>query len=98
MPAMSDVVIIVKVNRLQCGCLGGAETQKQGRIFLAGPPLVKAATGEVVDEETLGGPLSFAEVDGQVGGRCTRLCLGWRTTSLAPMRMLFDSPEKLFEI
>ena len=27
----------------------------QGHIFLAGPPLVKAATGEVVDEETLGG-------------------------------------------
>lgn len=26
-----------------------------GRIFLAGPPLVKAATGEVVDDETLGG-------------------------------------------
>lgn len=39
MPAMSDVVIIVK---------------NQGRIFLAGPPLVKAATGEIVDEETLG--------------------------------------------
>lgn len=29
--------------------------REQGRIFLAGPPLVKAATGEVVDEETLGG-------------------------------------------
>jgi acetyl-CoA carboxylase carboxyltransferase component len=27
----------------------------QGRIFLAGPPLVRAATGEEVDEETLGG-------------------------------------------
>lgn len=29
--------------------------REQGRIFLAGPPLVKAATGEVVNEETLGG-------------------------------------------
>lgn len=29
--------------------------RQQGRIFLAGPPLVKAATGEIVDEETLGG-------------------------------------------
>lgn len=29
--------------------------RNQGRIFLAGPPLVKAATGEEVDEETLGG-------------------------------------------
>ena len=39
-PAMADENIIV---------------QKQGRVFLAGPPLVKAATGEEVDEETLGG-------------------------------------------
>jgi len=27
----------------------------RGRIFLADPPLVRAATGEEVDEETLGG-------------------------------------------
>ena len=39
-PAMSDVTIIVK---------------NQGTIFLAGPPLVKAATGEVVNAEDLGG-------------------------------------------
>jgi len=39
-PVMADENIIV---------------QNQGRIFLAGPPLVKAATGEVVDEEHLGG-------------------------------------------
>src|ERR1700677_839971 len=39
-PAMADENIIVR---------------EQGRIFLAGPPLVKAATGEIVDEETLGG-------------------------------------------
>jgi 3-methylcrotonyl-CoA carboxylase beta subunit len=39
-PAMSDVTIIVK---------------GQGTIFLAGPPLVKAATGEVVSAEDLGG-------------------------------------------
>jgi len=39
-PAMSDESIIVK---------------KQGTIFLGGPPLVKAATGEVVDAESLGG-------------------------------------------
>lgn len=30
------------------------KVRNQGRIFLAGPPLVKAATGEEVDEETLG--------------------------------------------
>lgn len=39
-PAMSDVAIIVR---------------GQGTIFLAGPPLVKAATGEVVSAEDLGG-------------------------------------------
>ncbi|WP_135503475.1 carboxyl transferase domain-containing protein [Roseovarius aestuariivivens] len=39
-PAMSDVTIIVK---------------EQGTIFLAGPPLVKAATGEEVTAEDLGG-------------------------------------------
>jgi 3-methylcrotonyl-CoA carboxylase beta subunit len=39
-PAMSDVTIIVK---------------GQGTIYLAGPPLVRAATGEVVSAEDLGG-------------------------------------------
>ncbi|WP_372864029.1 carboxyl transferase domain-containing protein [Spongiibacter sp.] len=39
-PAMADETIIVK---------------EQGTIFLAGPPLVKAATGEVVTAEELGG-------------------------------------------
>lgn len=39
-PAMSDVTIIVR---------------NQGTIFLAGPPLVRAATGEVVSAEDLGG-------------------------------------------
>jgi 3-methylcrotonyl-CoA carboxylase beta subunit len=39
-PAMSDETIIVR---------------KQGTIFLGGPPLVKAATGEVVSAEDLGG-------------------------------------------
>ncbi|WVO13208.1 hypothetical protein L204_100820 [Cryptococcus depauperatus] len=36
----------------------------QGRIFLAGPPLVKAATGEVVDEESLGGGEMHTMVSG----------------------------------
>ena len=39
-PAMSDENVIVR---------------KQGTIFLAGPPLVKAATGEEVSSEDLGG-------------------------------------------
>src|SRR5947208_3539068 len=48
-PAMSDETIIVK---------------KQGTIFLGGPPLVKAATGEVVSAEDLGG----AEVHTRLSG------------------------------
>ena len=39
-PAMSDETVIVK---------------NQGTIFLGGPPLVKAAIGEVVSAEELGG-------------------------------------------
>ncbi len=48
-PAMSDESIIVK---------------EQGTIFLAGPPLVKAATGEDVDAETLGGGDVHTRVSG----------------------------------
>lgn len=39
-PAMADENIIVG---------------KQGKIFLAGPPLVKASTGEEISDEDLGG-------------------------------------------
>ena len=48
-PAMSDETIIVK---------------NQGTIFIAGPPLVKAATGEVVTAEELGG----ADVHTRISG------------------------------
>jgi len=48
-PAMSDQTIIVK---------------EQGTIFLAGPPLVKAATGEVVTAEELGGADVHARISG----------------------------------
>jgi 3-methylcrotonyl-CoA carboxylase beta subunit len=48
-PAMSDETVIVR---------------KQGTIFLAGPPLVKAATGEVVSAEDLGGADVHARVSG----------------------------------
>lgn len=39
---------------------------KAGTIFLAGPPLVKAALGEVVDSETLGGGDMHARESGVV--------------------------------
>ena len=48
-PAMSDETVIVR---------------NQGTIFLAGPPLVKAATGEVISAEELGG----AETHGRRSG------------------------------
>jgi acetyl-CoA carboxylase carboxyltransferase component len=48
-PAMSDETIIVK---------------NQGTIFLAGPPLVKAATGEEVTAEELGGADVHARISG----------------------------------
>ncbi|CZT25089.1 probable propionyl-CoA carboxylase beta chain, mitochondrial precursor [Ramularia collo-cygni] len=48
-PSMSDESIIV---------------QEQGTIFLAGPPLVKAATGEEVSAEDLGGGKLHTEVSG----------------------------------
>ena len=48
-PAMSDISIIVK---------------NQGTIFLGGPPLVKAATGEIVSAEELGGATVHAQRSG----------------------------------
>ena len=48
-PAMSDEAVIVK---------------NQGTIFLGGPPLVKAATGEVVTAEELGGGEVHARISG----------------------------------
>jgi 3-methylcrotonyl-CoA carboxylase beta subunit len=48
-PAMCDQAIIVK---------------NQGTIFLGGPPLVKAATGEIVDAESLGGGDVHSRISG----------------------------------
>jgi len=48
-PAMSDETVIVR---------------NQGTIFLGGPPLVKAATGEVVSAEDLGGGDVHAKISG----------------------------------
>jgi acetyl-CoA carboxylase carboxyltransferase component len=48
-PGMSDYNILIK---------------EQSKIFLAGPPLVKMATGEESDDETLGGAQMHAETSG----------------------------------
>ena len=50
-PAMCDETVIVR---------------NQGTIFLGGPPLVKAATGEIVDAESLGGGDVHARTSGVV--------------------------------
>src|SRR5579864_1196708 len=49
LPGMSDYVVMVK---------------KQAQVFLAGPPLVKMATGEISDEESLGGAEMHSRVSG----------------------------------
>lgn len=48
-PGLSDYVIVVK---------------EQSKVFLAGPPLVRMATGEISDDETLGGAAMHAEESG----------------------------------
>eukprot|EP01094_Clydonella_sp_ATCC50884_P001894 TRINITY_DN11431_c0_g1_i1.p1 TRINITY_DN11431_c0_g1~~TRINITY_DN11431_c0_g1_i1.p1 ORF type:complete len:543 (+),score=213.94 TRINITY_DN11431_c0_g1_i1:137-1765(+) len=48
-PGMSDYVIMVK---------------NQAKVFLGGPPLVKMATGEVVDDESLGGADMHSRISG----------------------------------
>jgi acyl-CoA carboxylase subunit beta len=48
-PGMSDYTIFVK---------------DQAKVFLAGPPLVKMATNEIVDDETLGGAAMHSRVSG----------------------------------
>jgi 3-methylcrotonyl-CoA carboxylase beta subunit len=62
-PAMSDESIIVR---------------NQGTIFLGGPPLVKAATGEVVSAEDLGG--------GDVHTRLSGVATTWPRTTCMPWR------------
>ncbi len=94
MPAMSDESIIVK---------------NQGTIFLAGPPLVKAAIGEVVSAEDLGG----GDVHTRLSGVADHLAqndthalaiartavshLNWRKdvqlSCIAPRAPLFDAAE-----
>lgn len=54
MPGLSDYVIMVR---------------GRAKVFLAGPPLLKAATGEIADDEDLGG----ADMHATVAGTCEYL-------------------------
>jgi len=97
-PAMSDESIIVK---------------GQGTIFLAGPPLVKAATGEIVTAEDLGGAdvhtrISgvadhFAENDAHALGIARRIVATLNTTknptlALRPPKPPRHNPEEIYGI
>jgi len=89
MPGMSDYVVAVKEN---------------GKAFLAGPPLLKAATGEIATEAELGGAEMHATTSGLVeylaedDGEAVviarevidRLC--WNTRCPAPGRTAYDRP------
>ena len=78
-PAMSDESIIVK---------------GQGTIFLGGPPLVKAATGEVVTAEDLGG----GDVHTRLSGVADHLAQNdLHALALARAAIAHTAPQKTFE-
>jgi geranyl-CoA carboxylase beta subunit len=89
MPGLSDYVIGVKDN---------------GRAFLAGPPLLRAATGEIATEEELGGAEMHASVSGLVeylaenDGQAVQICrelfqrLQWNKDCERPALRSFAEP------
>ncbi|MBB5694893.1 carboxyl transferase domain-containing protein [Muricoccus pecuniae] len=97
-PAMCDESIIVR---------------EQGTIFLAGPPLVKAATGEVVTAEELGGgdlhsrtsgvTDHLAESDAHALGIARRIVAGLNTVKRPPLalrepRPPLYAPEEIYSV
>jgi geranyl-CoA carboxylase beta subunit len=73
MPGLSDVVVMVR---------------KRSRAFLAGPPLLMAATGEVATEEELGGAEMHTAVSGwRVPGRRRPACARDRGREVVAARM-----------
>jgi acetyl-CoA carboxylase carboxyltransferase component len=90
-PGMCDHVVMVK---------------ERSKVFLAGPPLVKMATGEDADDEELGGAEMHARVSGLADylavdepdairiGRRIMARLNWRKQGPAPAA---DTPEPLFD-
>ncbi len=81
LPIMSDEAMIV---------------DKTGSIFLAGPYLVKAAIGETVDKETLGGATTHSEISGIIDHKMPddASCLD-RIRSL--IKGMGDSPKAGFD-
>jgi len=88
-PAMSDESIIVR---------------GQGTIFLAGPPLVKAATGEIVSAEDLGGADvhsrtsgvtdHYAENDAHALGLARRIVAGLNTVKRPDVALRLPRPPR----
>ena len=73
-PAMSDHAVIVR---------------NQGRVFLGGPPLVRAATGEEIDAESLGGAdvhCRRSGVDRLLRARTTTHALAFARRAVARLR------------
>jgi acetyl-CoA carboxylase carboxyltransferase component len=97
-PAMCDQTIIIK---------------EQGAIFIGGPPLVKAATGEVVSAEELGGAdvhtrisgvADYYAVDEEMGLRKVREifahfpnCKKYELDRVAPVEPYYD-PDEIYGI
>ncbi|MFC8526533.1 acyl-CoA carboxylase subunit beta [Nocardia sp. NPDC057227] len=95
-PGMSDHVVMIK---------------ERSKVFLGGPPLVKMATGEESDDESLGGADMHARVSGLADyyavdeqdairiGRAIVRRLNWRKQGPAPraavLEPLFDAEELL---
>ncbi|MFK3981732.1 acyl-CoA carboxylase subunit beta [Micromonospora sp. NPDC050397] len=89
-PGMSDFTIMVR---------------GRAKVFLAGPPLVRMATGEVTDDESLGGAAMHAATSGLAdflaederdGIRLARQCvrrLNWRKHGPAPRTVVPAAPK-----
>lgn len=97
-PGMSDYVVMVS---------------QRAKVFLGGPPLVKMATGEVADDESLGGADMHARISGLADylavdehdairlGRQIVSRLNWRKRGPAPSGTVVDpifDPEELLGI
>jgi geranyl-CoA carboxylase beta subunit len=90
MPGLSDYVVVVR---------------GRSKIFLAGPPLLKAATGEIADDEELGGAEMhttvagtaeyMAEDDSEAIATCREIVarLGWNARLPVPARPNFKEPR-----
>ena len=72
-PGMSDYVVMVK---------------EQAKVFLGGPPLVKMATGEESDDESLGGAEMHARVSGLADYFAVDEQDGGQLNALADLRLL----------